>query len=115
VSGLPPTYVSVGSFDLFLEENMTYADCLSRAGVPVEFHMYPRTYHGFYHATNAHVTALMRTPILSAMWNDMGQRIQRAANLQIRIEAQFAPEPFFAGPSRFVASPECSRAIAEHS
>ena len=26
------------------------------------------------------------------MWNDIGQRIQRAANLQIRIEAQFAPE-----------------------
>jgi hypothetical protein len=27
------------------------------------------------------------------MWNDIGQRIQSAANLQIRIEAQFAPEP----------------------
>jgi hypothetical protein len=26
------------------------------------------------------------------MWNDIGQRIQRATNLQIRIEAQFAPE-----------------------
>jgi triacylglycerol lipase len=29
---------------------------LSRAGVPVELHMYPRTYHGFYLATNAHVS-----------------------------------------------------------
>jgi acetyl esterase/lipase len=47
VSGLPPTYISVGSLDLFLEENMTYADRLSRAGVPIEFHMYPGTYHGF--------------------------------------------------------------------
>jgi acetyl esterase/lipase len=56
VSGLPPTYISVGGLDLFLEENMTYADRLSRAGVPVEFHMYPRTYHGFYQATNARVT-----------------------------------------------------------
>jgi hypothetical protein len=37
--------------------------------------------------------ALVQTPILSAMWNDIGQRIQRATNLQIRIEAQFAPEP----------------------
>jgi triacylglycerol lipase len=26
VSGLPPTFISVGGFDLFLEENMTYAD-----------------------------------------------------------------------------------------
>jgi acetyl esterase/lipase len=56
VSGLPPTYISVGGLDLFLEENIAYADRLSRAGVPVEFHMYPRTYHGFYQATNARVT-----------------------------------------------------------
>jgi acetyl esterase/lipase len=56
VAGLPPTYISVGGLDLFLEENMTYADRLSRAGIPVEFHMYPRAYHGFYRATNARVT-----------------------------------------------------------
>ena len=56
VSGLPPTYISVGGLDLFLEENMIYADRLSRAGVPVELHIYPRTYHGFYRATNARVT-----------------------------------------------------------
>jgi len=56
VSGLPPTYISVGGLDLFLEENMTYADRLSRAGVPVELHLYPRAYHGFYRATNARVT-----------------------------------------------------------
>jgi acetyl esterase/lipase len=29
---------------------------LSRAGVPVELHVYPRAYHGFYRATNAGVT-----------------------------------------------------------
>ena len=56
VSGLPPTYISVGGLDLFLEENLAYADRLSRAGVPVELHMYPRAYHGFYRATNARVT-----------------------------------------------------------
>ena len=37
-------------------KNMTYADRLSRAGVPVELHMYPRAYHGFYRVTNARVT-----------------------------------------------------------
>jgi len=56
VSALPPTYISVGGLDLFLEENMTYADRLSRAGVPVEFHIYPGAYHGFYRATKARVT-----------------------------------------------------------
>ena len=35
---------------------MAYADRLSRAGVPVEFHLYPRAYHGFYRATSARVT-----------------------------------------------------------
>ena len=56
VSGLPPTYISVGGLDLFLEENLAYADRLSRAGVPVELHVYPRAFHGFYRATNARVT-----------------------------------------------------------
>ena len=56
VSGLPPTYISVGGLDLFLEENLIFADRLSRAGVSVELHMYPRAYHGFYRATNARVT-----------------------------------------------------------
>lgn len=56
VSGLPPTYISVGGLDLFLEENIAYAERLSRAGVPVEFHLYPRAYHGFYRVTNARVT-----------------------------------------------------------
>ena len=37
--------------------------------------------------------ALVQTPVLSTKWNDIGRRIQRAANLQICIEAQFAPEP----------------------
>ncbi len=56
VSGLPPTFISVGGLDLFLEENVAYADRLSRAGVAVEFHLYPRAYHGFYRAVNARVT-----------------------------------------------------------
>jgi acetyl esterase/lipase len=56
VSGLPPTFISVGGLDLFLEENLAYAERLSRAGVPVEFHMYPGAFHGFYRATNARVT-----------------------------------------------------------
>jgi acetyl esterase/lipase len=32
VSGLPPTYISVGGLDLFLEENITYADRVSGSG-----------------------------------------------------------------------------------
>ncbi len=47
LSGLPPTYISVGSLDLFLDEDVEYARRLARAGVPVELHVFPRTPHGF--------------------------------------------------------------------
>lgn len=47
VSGLPPTYISTGSLDLFLEEDLEYARRLLRAGVPVELHVYPGGPHGF--------------------------------------------------------------------
>ena len=47
VAGLPPTFVAVGALDLFLEEDVAYALGLSRAGVPVELHLYPGGVHGF--------------------------------------------------------------------
>ena len=47
LGGLPPTYLSVGGIDLFVEENLDYARRLMAAGVPVELHVYPRAYHGF--------------------------------------------------------------------
>ena len=36
---------------------MPLCEQLSRAGVSVELHMYPRAYHGFYRATNARMTS----------------------------------------------------------
>jgi acetyl esterase/lipase len=47
LAGLPPTFISAGALDLFLEENLTYARRLTRAGVPVELHVYPGAFHGF--------------------------------------------------------------------
>ncbi|WP_336951310.1 alpha/beta hydrolase [Sphingobium aromaticivastans] len=47
LSGLPPTYISVGALDLFLDENIDYARRLMRARVPVELHVFPRAYHGY--------------------------------------------------------------------
>ncbi len=47
LAGLPPTFISTGSLDLFLEEDMDYAQRLLRAGVPVEFHIYPGGFHAF--------------------------------------------------------------------
>lgn len=47
LSDLPPTFVSVGALDLFLEEDIEFVRRLSRAGVPVELHVVPGAYHGF--------------------------------------------------------------------
>jgi acetyl esterase/lipase len=47
LAGLPPTFISVGSIDLFLEENLEYARRLAVAGVPIELHVYPGGFHGF--------------------------------------------------------------------
>jgi acetyl esterase/lipase len=47
LSGLPPTFIAVGSLDLFLEENLEYARGLIRAGVSTELHVYAGAPHGF--------------------------------------------------------------------
>lgn len=48
VGGLPPTYIGVGSIDLFVNENIEYAARLVDAGVPVELNVVPGAYHVFF-------------------------------------------------------------------
>jgi len=47
LSDLPPTCITVGALDLFLEENMDFIRRLTRAGVAAELHVIPGAYHGF--------------------------------------------------------------------
>ena len=47
VSGLPPTFIGVGSIDLFCEEDIEYARRLIHAGVNTELMVVPGAYHGF--------------------------------------------------------------------
>jgi len=56
LAGLPAAFIAVGALDLFLEECLTYAQRLIRAGVPTELHVYPGVYHGFQMVPNAQVT-----------------------------------------------------------
>jgi acetyl esterase/lipase len=44
---LPAAYIEVGQLDLFRDEATAYATTLSRAGVPVEFHLHPGVPHEF--------------------------------------------------------------------
>lgn len=45
LSGLPPTYIDVGTVDLFRDEDIAFANRLMQAGVPTELHVNPGAYH----------------------------------------------------------------------
>jgi acetyl esterase/lipase len=67
LAGLPPTFLSVGALDIFLDEDIDYAKRLLAAGVPTEVHVYPGAYHGFDLAVTADVTKRFRRDAVEAL------------------------------------------------
>lgn len=49
LSGLAPAWIGVGTYDLFHDEDVTYADRLRDAGVSCDLVIIPGAYHGFDH------------------------------------------------------------------
>ncbi|AXG80861.1 alpha/beta hydrolase [Streptomyces paludis] len=47
LSGLPPTYLDVGSAETFRDENIAYAQGIWRDGGHAELHVWPGAFHGF--------------------------------------------------------------------
>lgn len=47
LSGLPPAFIGVGSLDLFVDEDVDYAQRLNTAGVGAELLVVPGAFHGF--------------------------------------------------------------------
>jgi acetyl esterase/lipase len=47
LSGLPPAWLGVGTFDLFHNEDLAYAERLKAAGVPCEVEIVEGAFHGF--------------------------------------------------------------------
>jgi acetyl esterase/lipase len=47
LSGLPPAWIATAELDLFVDENIEYAQRLMNAGVSTELHVYPGAVHGF--------------------------------------------------------------------
>lgn len=47
LAGLPPAFIGTGDLDLFVDENIAYAQALLDAQVPCELHVYPGAVHGF--------------------------------------------------------------------
>lgn len=67
LSGLPPAFISVGTLDLFIEEDMEYARRLIRAGVPTELHVFPGAFHAFDMVPNARSSIVARNRSRSAL------------------------------------------------
>ncbi|MFZ5704756.1 MAG: alpha/beta hydrolase [Pseudomonadota bacterium] len=67
LSGLPPAFIYTGALDLFLEEDLDYARRLARAGVPVEFHLFPGAFHGFELQEDSHLAGTARRLSMAAL------------------------------------------------
>ena len=55
LTGLPPAFISVGTVDGFLDEDVDYALRLNHAGVPTELHLYPGACHGYQMAVDSEI------------------------------------------------------------
>jgi acetyl esterase/lipase len=63
LSGLPPAFVSVGSIDGFLDEDVDYAMRLNHAGVDAELHVYPGACHGYQLAKDSEIVRQSRRDV----------------------------------------------------
>jgi triacylglycerol lipase len=61
LTDLPPTFISIGTVDLFLDEAIAYAHALMHARVPTELHVYPGGLHGFTNLAPAATVATRAT------------------------------------------------------
>ncbi|MFM2288798.1 MAG: hypothetical protein RL684_1941 [Pseudomonadota bacterium] len=66
LAGLPPTFVGVGAIDLFVEEDIQYAQRLVAAGVPTELVVIPGAYHGF----DIFVADSPQAKLFRSAWNE---------------------------------------------
>ena len=73
LSGLPPAYVTVGTEDLFRDEDIAYAQRLMAAGIPTELLVVPGMFHGGEgFAPTAAVSQRMRLGYLNALKRAIG-------------------------------------------
>jgi len=73
LAGLPPAYINVGTLDLFLDEDIAYAQALLAANVPTELRVYPGAFHGS--------NAMVPDAEISRRWNsDELSALDRALN-----------------------------------
>jgi acetyl esterase/lipase len=67
LSGLPPAFVSTMEFDPLRDEGILYALRMLQAGVPVELHSYPGTFHGSSLIAGAAISQRCARDVLDAL------------------------------------------------
>jgi acetyl esterase/lipase len=67
LSGLPPAYITSAEFDPNRDEAITYAVRLLQAGVPVELHQWPGTFHGSQAILSAEVSHRQTAELAAAL------------------------------------------------
>lgn len=81
LTGLPPAYICVGELDLFRDEILDYVARLARAGVQVEFHLYPGCYHASEHvAPEADSSKRIRNEYIGRLAQALKSPIQNIDN-----------------------------------
>jgi len=70
--GLPPAYVTTMEFDPLRDEGILYALRMMEAGVSVELHSYPGTFHGSALVTSAAVSRRAQKELVDALRRGLG-------------------------------------------
>ncbi len=73
LAGLPPAYVSTMELDPLRDEGILYALRLLQAGVPVELHSYPGTFHGSALMPSAQVSQRNAKEVIEALRRALAQ------------------------------------------
>ena len=75
LTGLPPTWIGVGTFDLFFDEDLDYATRLQNAGVTVQLEIVEGAFHAF-------DALLPKKPVSRAFWQSQASALAHAMMLE---------------------------------